>query len=93
MDCSHANSQKQHERQLEVVDDLCATIRAGAPGLCGVMIESHINAGAQPAPGTAEEAAALEYGVSITDACIDFPSTERALERLAAAVRGRATRG
>jgi 3-deoxy-7-phosphoheptulonate synthase len=91
VDCSHANSQKQHERQLLVIEDLCKQLSAGSPSahLCGVMIESHINAGSQPAPKTADEKAALAFGVSITDACIDFESTERALGQLADAVKER----
>lgn len=96
VDCSHANSQKQHTRQLVVVDDLCKQLTAGSSSshhLCGVMIESHINAGSQPAPKTAEDKAALAYGVSITDACIDFESTEHALDRLAEAVKERRRTG
>jgi 3-deoxy-7-phosphoheptulonate synthase len=91
VDCSHANSQKQHERQLLVVEDLCKQLTAGSTSahLCGVMIESHINAGSQPAPKTADEKAALAFGVSITDACLDFESTERALNQLAEAVKER----
>ena len=97
VDCSHANSQKQHMRQLLVVEDLCKQLTAGSSSssahLCGVMIESHINAGSQPAPKTAGDKAALAYGVSITDACIDFESTEHALDRLAEAVKERRRTG
>jgi len=83
VDCSHDNSEKSHENQPAVVEDVAAQVASGSPHLLGVMLESHLLAGRQdPAAGKA-----LVYGQSITDACIDFATTERVLERLASARR------
>ena len=85
VDCSHANSQKQHERQLDVARDVAGQIAAGDARVCGVMIESHIHPGRQDlVPGQA-----LQYGVSVTDACIGWDDTVDALHMLAEAVRQR----
>jgi 3-deoxy-7-phosphoheptulonate synthase len=82
IDCSHDNSQKDHERQAEVLTAAGEQIRAGSPSILGVMVESHLCAGRQDLkPG-----AKLVYGQSITDACIDFATTERILERFASDV-------
>jgi len=83
IDCSHGNSSKQHEKQLEVLQDVATQIEAGNRSIMGVMLESHIHAGNQPIPDDLEE---MRYGVSITDACIDWPSTEAALRDLAARI-------
>jgi len=80
IDCSHGNSRKQHELQLEVLDNVAEQIQAGNQSIIGVMVESHINAGNQPIP---DDLDAIKYGVSITDACIDWPTTEAALRQLA----------
>jgi 3-deoxy-7-phosphoheptulonate synthase len=88
IDCSHANSQKQHERQIDVVRDVAGQIAGGDARIFGVMIESHINGGRQDlVPGQP-----LQYGVSITDACIGWDSTVEALKTLADAVRQRRVR-
>ena len=85
IDFSHANSQKQHERQLDVGRDVAAQVAGGDGRIFGVMIESHLNAGRQDlVPGRS-----LEYGVSITDACIGWDATEVLLRELALAVRQR----
>ena len=85
IDCSHANSQRRHERQVDVAQDVAAQIAAGDDRIFGVMIESHINAGRQDlVPGQA-----LQYGVSITDACIGWDTTVDVLRTLAEAVRMR----
>jgi 3-deoxy-7-phosphoheptulonate synthase len=85
IDCSHANSQKHHERQIAVADDVAGQIAAGDERICGVMLESHLNPGRQDlVPGQP-----LEYGVSITDACIGWDATVEVLKRLADAVRHR----
>ncbi len=85
IDFSHANSQKQHERQLDVGRDVAAQVAGGDDRIFGVMIESHLNAGRQDlVPGRS-----LEYGVSITDACIGWDATEVLLRELAQAVRQR----
>lgn len=88
VDCSHANSQKQHERQIDVAADIAAQIAGGEERIIGVMIESHLRAGRQNAtPGKP-----LVYGVSITDACIGWDDTVPVLEKLADAVRQRRKR-
>ena len=85
IDCSHANSQKQYERQLEVAHDVAAQIAGGDDRIIGAMVESHINPGRQDLiPGQA-----LAYGVSITDACIGWDATVGLLRGLADAVRQR----
>ena len=88
VDCSHANSGKQHARQEEVWKNLVAQRVAGTPPLIGVMIESNLIEGSQPIPPKLE---ALRYGVSITDACLGWDVTERMLrqgfETLAKSVR------
>jgi 3-deoxy-7-phosphoheptulonate synthase len=85
VDTSHANSDKNHENQPKVAANLAEQIAAGNRGLTGVMIESHLKAGRQAAsPGKP-----LEYGVSITDACLGFAQTVPVLENLAQAVAQR----
>ena len=85
IDCSHANSQKQYERQLEVAHDIGAQIAGGDDRIIGAMIESHLNPGRQDLiPGQG-----LAYGVSITDACIGWDATVGLLRELADAVRQR----
>jgi len=82
IDCSHGNSRKQPARQTEVLHDVSAQLRAGATGILGVMIESHLYPGRQEwTPG-----GPLEYGVSITDGCIGFEETNALLRELASAV-------
>lgn len=88
VDCSHANSNKSHERQIDVARDLGAQIAGGDARITGVMIESNINPGRQDLkPG-----APLAHGVSITDACLGWTQTIPVLEDLAAAVRARRER-
>jgi 3-deoxy-7-phosphoheptulonate synthase len=85
IDVSHANSRKQHRRQIEVAADIAARIAAGERRITGVMIESHLEEGRQDLrPGQA-----LQHGVSITDACIGWSQTEPVLASLARAVRAR----
>jgi 3-deoxy-7-phosphoheptulonate synthase len=89
VDCSHANSAKRHERQVEVAHDVAAQVAAGDRRIIGLMIESHLEAGRQDlVPGVP-----LKRGVSITDACLGWAETEAVLEGLAAAVRRRRTAG
>ncbi len=80
VDCSHDNSGKDAARQPSVMSDLGEQIRAGSPHLLGVMLESHLVAGKQDLGASRES---LVYGQSITDACVDFPTTERVLEDFA----------
>jgi 3-deoxy-7-phosphoheptulonate synthase len=89
IDCSHANSSKQHERQLEVARDIAAQLRAGSRCIFGVMIESHLHAGAQKFSAGRDDPAKLEYGKSITDACLGWDDSLGALEMLSAAVKAR----
>jgi len=88
VDTSHANSQKNHLNQPRVAEALSEQIAAGNRGLMGVMIESHLRGGRQ----NISPDKPLEYGVSITDACIGFDDTVPVLEGLAlAASKRRAT--
>jgi 3-deoxy-7-phosphoheptulonate synthase len=85
VDFSHANSSKQYTRQMEVGEDVAGQLAAGERRIAGAMIESHINPGRQDhMPGKA-----LEYGVSITDACLGWADTVQLLETLAQGVRKR----
>ena len=87
IDMSHANSEKDHERQLIVGADICDQLGAGEQRILGVMIESNLRAGNQKI-GPPES---LTYGQSITDACIDWQATTGLLSDLASAVaRGNA---
>jgi len=85
IDCSHANSAKQHDRQVAVARDIAAQLSGGEQRIIGVMIESHLNPGRQ----NLVAGQPLAYGVSITDACIGWEATESALRELAEAVRRR----
>ncbi|MCK6423941.1 MAG: 3-deoxy-7-phosphoheptulonate synthase [Burkholderiaceae bacterium] len=89
IDCSHANSSKQHRRQIEVAADVAAQIAAGETRITGVMIESHLQEGRQDLV----VGQALAHGVSITDACISWAQTQPVLQQLAQAVAERRRRG
>jgi 3-deoxy-7-phosphoheptulonate synthase len=85
VDCSHGNSQRDPARQPEVAADVARQIAAGSTRILGVMLESHLVAGRQDyQPGVP-----LEYGKSITDACMGIDGTEAILQELASAVRRR----
>jgi 3-deoxy-7-phosphoheptulonate synthase len=84
VDCSHANSGKQHARQEEVCRSVVAQRAAGNRGLIGCMVESYLNEGNQPFP---QNPAGLRYGVSITDACVNWETTERMLRHAHGALR------
>jgi len=90
VDASHGNSNKDHNKQVDVVTDIAERLAAGEYGLVGVMLESFLAAGRQEL--TFGHAADLAYGQSITDACLDWETTERQLERLADAVGRRRDR-
>jgi 3-deoxy-7-phosphoheptulonate synthase len=85
IDFSHANSQKQYQRQIAVGHDVAQQIASGDKRIIGVMLESHLRAGRQDA----EAGRSLEYGQSITDACIGWEDTVGVLNELAAAVQQR----
>ncbi|KAJ3875143.1 3-deoxy-7-phosphoheptulonate synthase [Lentinula edodes] len=84
VDCSHGNSQKNHNNQPRVLQDVCDQLAAGERNITGVMIESNINDGRQDVPSVGP--AALKHGVSITDACVDFDTTVDMLNKLNEAV-------
>ena len=89
VDCSHANSSKQHERQIDVARDIADQIAAGGRSVFGVMVESHLKAGAQKFSPGKDDASKLEYGRSITDACIGWDDSEQVLEILHQAILAR----
>ena len=85
VDCSHANSAKQHRRQIDVAADIGRRVAEGERRIAGLMIESHLEEGRQDlVPG-----APLKHGVSVTDACIGWSQTEDVLRGLAHAVKMR----
>ncbi len=86
IDFSHANSSKQHEKQLDVARDVASQIAGGSTSIFGVMIESHIEGGAQKFTPGKDDPAALQYGQSITDACLGWSDSLQALEVLSQAV-------
>jgi 3-deoxy-7-phosphoheptulonate synthase len=92
VDCSHANSSKQHEKQLEVAKDIAAQIAGGSTSVFGVMVESHLKAGAQKFTPGKDDAAKLAYGQSITDACLGWDDSLASLEVLSQAVAARRAR-
>ena len=85
VDVSHANSSKQHAKQIEVAHDVAAQVAVGDRRIMGLMIESHLNEGRQDL----KEGQTLAHGVSITDACISFAQTVPVLDALARAVQQR----
>ena len=90
VDCSHANSSKQHERQVDVARDVAAQLKAGSRCIFGVMVESHLQAGSQKFSAGKDDPSKLEYGKSITDACIGWPHSLEVLQVLSDAVKARA---
>jgi 3-deoxy-7-phosphoheptulonate synthase len=89
VDCSHANSSKQHERQVAVARDIAAQISDGSAQIFGVMVESHLQAGAQKFNAGKDDPSTLSYGQSITDACIGWEDSLTVLELLSTAVKTR----
>jgi 3-deoxy-7-phosphoheptulonate synthase len=83
VDCSHDNSSKQPGRQPEVMRALLGQIAGGSTSLMGAMVESNLFAGNQPFPQPLSQ---LKYGVSITDACIDWPTTAALVHEIHAAL-------
>jgi len=90
VDCSHANSNKDHNRQPMVAREIARQIKDGNSSIMGLMIESNLAEGNQPLKANRAD---MSYGVSVTDACIDWDTTEALLRELAAdigpALRGR----
>ena len=79
VDCSHGNSNKEPAQQPVVADNCVAQIEGGNRSIVGLMLESHLKAGNQPIP---KDLSKLEYGISITDPCIDWPTTETLLLKM-----------
>ena len=86
VDCSHANSYKKPALQPLVMSDVINQVRNGNKSLVGVMIESNIVAGNQPIP---DDLSQLKYGCSVTDACVDWETTEKMIRDAAALLRNR----
>ncbi|MBT9312356.1 3-deoxy-7-phosphoheptulonate synthase [Leptothoe kymatousa] len=84
VDCSHANANKKHQQQSVVLEEISNQLKSGSRNILGVMIESHIRAGRQAIPENLDD---LVYGQSITDACVDFETTEDMLQQLATAIK------
>jgi 3-deoxy-7-phosphoheptulonate synthase len=89
VDCSHANSSKQHEKQVDVARDIARQIGSGSRKVFGVMVESHLVGGAQKFSPGKDQASALEYGKSITDGCIGWDESLQVLQTLSQSVRER----
>ena len=85
VDCSHANSSKQHERQLIVAESIAEQLANGSPYIMGAMVESHLVGGRQDV----EPGQPLTYGQSITDACIDWDDSLTVLDMLSKGVEAR----
>ena len=92
VDCAHANSAKRYERQLDVVADIASRVATDNRQVFGLMIESHLQAGAQKFTPGRDDPSALKQGLSITDACIGWDDSVRALDMLSDAVAKRRAR-
>ena len=84
VDCSHANSNKDHNLQPLVLDNVSNQILEGNKSIIGVMLESHLHGGNQKLSSNADD---MQYGVSVTDACIDWETTEQSLTDMADKLR------
>ncbi len=89
IDFSHANSAKQHRNQIEVARSVAAQVAAGSRCIFGAMVESHLQDGAQKFSPGKDDPLALEYGRSITDACLGWDDSLQVIDTLAAAVKAR----
>lgn len=85
IDCSHGNSSKDHERQPLVAQNVAEQLASGNDSIIGIMLESHLHAGNQKLKDPKD----LQYGVSITDACINWETTVTTLRKLAETVAAR----
>jgi 3-deoxy-7-phosphoheptulonate synthase len=86
VDCSHANSSKQHEKQIDVARCLADQVASGSKNVFGVMVESHLKAGAQKFSAGKDNPSSLTYGQSITDACLGWEDSVLVLKNLSEAV-------
>ncbi|MFM7698112.1 MAG: 3-deoxy-7-phosphoheptulonate synthase [Limnohabitans sp.] len=89
VDCSHANSSKQHERQLEVAKDIAGQIASGSRQVFGVMVESHLQPGAQKFTPGKDKVDGLVFGQSITDTCLAWDDSVAALKALDEGIKAR----
>ena len=89
VDCSHANSSKQHQKQLDVARAIAEQLAGGSRQVFGVMVESHLVAGAQKFNAGKDDPAQLCYGQSITDACLGWDDSVEVLDVLSRAVAAR----
>ncbi len=89
IDCSHANSSKNHSKQINVARDIAAQMADGNRCIFGVMVESHLVAGAQKFNTATDDPAKLTYGQSITDACLGWDDSVAVLDLLSNAVTAR----
>jgi 3-deoxy-7-phosphoheptulonate synthase len=87
VDCSHANSNKQYEKQEQVAYAVLNQITSGKSEIVGIMLESNLYEGSQKFPKAAEEIRNLKYGVSITDSCIPPGVAERVIRKYAEEIR------
>ncbi|WP_372824873.1 3-deoxy-7-phosphoheptulonate synthase [Polaromonas sp.] len=92
VDCSHANSSKQHEKQREVAREIATQVAGGSHQVFGLMVESHLKPGAQKFTPGKDDAKALDYGQSITDACLGWDDSIALLDVLSEAVKTRRAR-
>ena len=89
VDCSHANSSKQHEKQKDVARDIATQISAGSRSVFGVMVEGYLQPGAQKFTPGKDDPRKLAYGQSITDACLGWDDSVAMLHELSVAVLAR----
>jgi 3-deoxy-7-phosphoheptulonate synthase len=89
VDCSHANSSKQYQKQIEVAGNIAEQISGGSRHIFGVMVESHLHAGAQKFSAGKDSPLQLQYGLSITDACLGWDASQALLAQLSQAVAAR----
>ncbi len=89
VDCSHANSSKQHEKQVEVARAVAQQVAAGSNRVFGLMVESHLLSGAQKFTPGRDDPGKLDYGRSITDACLGWDDSRALLQTLADSVLAR----
>ncbi|CAG9172563.1 3-deoxy-7-phosphoheptulonate synthase [Cupriavidus pampae] len=93
VDCSHANSSKQHQKQIDVAKDVAQQVSSGSASVFGIMVESNLLAGAQKFTPGQHDPSSLTYGQSITDACIGWDDSAAVLEELSKPVKTRRGRG
>jgi 3-deoxy-7-phosphoheptulonate synthase len=92
VDCSHANSSKEYERQVDVAREIARQVAGGSSSVFGLMVESHLKSGAQKFTPKKDTAPVLEYGKSITDGCLGWDQSLQVLDLISQAVRARRQR-